>query len=58
MNPLAVILNHNKLNGDNFVDWKRNLHIVLTAEKLQKVLTDPLPMVPLEGAPKEEVKAY
>ena len=58
MNPLAAILDHNRLNGDNYVDWKRNLHIVLTTEKLQKVLTDPLTTVPLEGALEEERKAY
>ena len=31
-NPLSAILNQNKLNGQNYVDWKRNLDIVLTAE--------------------------
>ena len=29
-NPLATILNQNKLVGSNYVDWKRNLDIVLS----------------------------
>jgi hypothetical protein len=37
--PLASILNQNKLTGPNYVDWKRNLDIVLTAEEHQYVLT-------------------
>ncbi|GAB2299997.1 hypothetical protein Dimus_038595 [Dionaea muscipula] len=31
-NPLATMLNHNKLIGDNFINWNRNLDIVLTAD--------------------------
>ena len=31
-NPLAVILKENKLDGTNYIDWKRNLDIVLTTE--------------------------
>ena len=27
--PLVAILNQNKLTGSNYVDWKRNLDIVL-----------------------------
>ena len=30
--PLVAILNQNKLAGSNYVGWKRNLDIVLTAE--------------------------
>ena len=30
--PLATILTQNKLTGNNYVEWKRNLNIVLTAE--------------------------
>ena len=30
--PLATILTQNKLTGNNYVEWKRNLDIVLTAE--------------------------
>ena len=31
-NPLDIILKENKLDGTNYIDWKRNLDIVLTAE--------------------------
>ena len=40
--PLAMILTQNKLTGENYVDWKRNLDIVLTAENHKMVLTKPL----------------
>ena len=30
--PLATILTQNKLTGNNYVDWKRNLDIVLTTK--------------------------
>ena len=44
--PLVVILNQNKLTRSNYVDWKRNLDIVLTAEKHKYVLTQPCPNFP------------
>ena len=37
---------------------EKELHIVLTTEKLQKVLTEPCPDAPLEDAPEEVVRAY
>ena len=37
--PLVTILNQNKLTGSNYVDWKRNLDIVLIAEEHKYVLT-------------------
>ena len=40
-NPLATILTQKKLIGNNFIDWKRNLDIVLTAEDHAYVLTTP-----------------
>ena len=40
------------------MDWKRNLHIVLAAEKIRYVLTDPNPKAPLEDASEDEKKAY
>ena len=58
MNPLATILNHNKLNGENYVDWKRNLDIVLTAENLKGVIYGPIPDAPYEGASDQEVEAH
>ena len=39
--PLATILTQNKLTKNNFIDWKRNLDIVLTTEDHVYVLTTP-----------------
>ena len=39
-NPLSVILKENKLTGPNYIDWKRNLNLVLTAQEYKFVLTD------------------
>ena len=41
--PLISILTENKLNGDNFKEWKRNLLIVLSCEKHRFVLDEPCP---------------
>ena len=57
-NPLAVILKENKLTGPNYIDWKRNLDIVLTAEGYKFVLTQVCPAEPGEGASDEESQAY
>ena len=37
--PLVAILNQNKLTESNYVDWKRNLDIILTVEEHKYVLT-------------------
>ena len=39
-NPLVVILKKKTLIGPNYIDWKRNLDIVLTAEEYKFVLTE------------------
>ena len=52
--PLVTILNQNKLTGSNYVDWKRNLDIVLTVEEHKYVLTKPCPSFPSLDAPPEE----
>ena len=49
-NPFAVILKENKLIGPNYIDWKRNLDIVLTTEEYKFVLTEVYPQQPGEGA--------
>ncbi|KAK4572257.1 hypothetical protein RGQ29_030617 [Quercus rubra] len=56
--PLVAILNQNKLTGSNYVDWKRNLDIVLTAEEHKYVLTQPYPSFPSLDAPLEEKQRY
>ena len=50
--PLVTILNQNKLTGSNYVDWKRNLDIVLTAKEHKYVLTQLCPSFP--SSPPEE----
>ena len=56
--PLVTILNQNKLTGSNYVDWKRNLDIVLTAEEYKYVLTLPCSSFPSLDAPPEEKRRY
>ncbi|XP_050284950.1 disease resistance protein RUN1-like [Quercus robur] len=53
-NPVAAILNQNKLTRSNYVDWKRNLDIVLTTEEHKFVLSQPCPSFPSLDAPPEE----
>ena len=52
--PLVAILSQNKLIGSNYVDWKRNLDIVLTAEEHKYVLTQPCLSFPSLDAYLEE----
>ncbi|KAL5547171.1 hypothetical protein UlMin_006858 [Ulmus minor] len=57
-NPLSVILSQNKLIGENFTDWKRNLNIVLTSEKHKFVLLEVCPPEPAANAAKAVKDAY
>ena len=41
LNPLFTLLTQNKLDSDNYVDWKSNLDIVLTVDKHKWVLFTP-----------------
>ena len=43
---LRSILDNNKLKGPNFLDWFRNMKIVLMVEKIAYVLNRPLPKSP------------
>ena len=52
--PLIIILNQNKLTGSNYVDWEKNLDIVLIAEEHKYVLTQPCPSFPSLDAPFKE----
>ena len=45
-NPISTILGQNKLEGSNYVDWRRNLDIVLTAEEYKFVLHEECPLKP------------
>ena len=57
-NPLARILDDNQLIGPNYVDWKRNLMIVLLADKIGYVLTFESPKLALDNATEEEKKVF
>ena len=57
-NPLSIILKDNKLTGPNYIDWKRNLNLVLTTQEYKFVLTDVCPPTPGSDSSKEEVEAY
>lgn len=53
--PLQIILKENQLTGPNYVDWKRNLNIVLTVQDYKFVLNEPEPVLP---EPQETVGAH
>ena len=55
---LRSILEANKLTGANYIDWLRNLKIVLRSEKLGYVLEKPVPPSPAGNASTEEHEAY
>ena len=46
-NPPIIILEQYRLTGPNFIDWLRNLKVVLAFEKILCVLTQS----PLESLP-------
>ncbi|XP_077223993.1 uncharacterized protein LOC143857453 [Tasmannia lanceolata] len=52
-NPLARILEDNKLTNLNYVDCKRNLTLVLTSEKVHWVLTTETLELPGPDAPQD-----
>ena len=54
---LRGILDANKLIGPNYVDWLRNLRIVLT-QKVSYVLDSPAPDTIGEDASEEEKSTY
>ncbi|XP_042023155.1 uncharacterized protein LOC121770502 [Salvia splendens] len=58
LNPLSVILKENKLEGPNYVDWKRNLDIVLIADDYKFVLDTDCPAKPTDNASEEEKAVY
>ena len=53
-NPLATILNQNKLVGSNYIDWKRNLDIVLTPSEYKYVLITPYSEQPKPDASQDQ----
>ena len=57
-NLISLIRKENKLTGPNYIDWKRNLNLVLTAEEYKFVLTDVCPPTLGSDSSKEDVEAY
>ena len=55
---LRGILDANKLTGPNYVDWLRNLRIVLTQEKLSYILDSLDPIMIGEDASEEDIANY
>ena len=55
---LCGILDSNKLTGPNYVDWLRNLKIVLAQERISYILDTPDPVLVGEDATSEEVATY
>ncbi|XP_071740829.1 uncharacterized protein [Rutidosis leptorrhynchoides] len=55
---IRSILEKEKLYGNNFIDWYRNLQIVLKSERKLHHLENPLPEAPLETASATVRNAY
>ena len=55
---LRSVLEKDKLNGTNFIDWSRNLRIVLKQEKKLEVLEHPLPNEPARNATNAQMEAF
>ncbi|KAK8634247.1 hypothetical protein V6N13_015075 [Hibiscus sabdariffa] len=51
---LRSLLEKEKLNGINFLDWFRNLRIVLKQEKKEYVIEEPVPDEPAANAPRAD----
>ena len=48
---LRSVLETNKLAGPNFLDWHRNLRLVLRQEKIEYVLDRQIPQTPEPDSP-------
>ena len=55
---LRSLLEKEKLNGTNFLDWHRNLRIVLKFEGKLRAIEEPLPDSPAENATVAQQNAY
>ena len=55
---LRSILEKDKLNGTNFLDWERNLRIVLRHERKEYILDQPIPVEPAATTPRAQKDAY
>jgi hypothetical protein len=55
---LRTVLDKDKLNGMNYMDWICNLRIILMAKKKEEVLYTPLTKEPDENATLAEKNSY
>ena len=55
---LRSLLEKEKLNGTNFLDWFRNLRIVLKQERKEYVIEEPIPIEPAANAPRADKDKY
>ena len=58
LSPLTIILSRNKLTGENNIDWKWNLFIVLTVKNYKYILTQPCPSKPIEDSSRNQRRLY
>ncbi|XP_019055426.1 PREDICTED: uncharacterized protein LOC109115674 [Nelumbo nucifera] len=54
----AKLFDDNKLKGPNYADWYRNLNLVLTSKKLDKVAKNPTPECPGDKASEARRREY
>ncbi|KAF9669037.1 hypothetical protein SADUNF_Sadunf14G0066200 [Salix dunnii] len=54
---LRSIVEKNKLNGTNFLDWERNLRIILRSEGREDILATPVPTVTNTSSDEEKAIA-
>ncbi|KAI5671493.1 hypothetical protein M9H77_11857 [Catharanthus roseus] len=57
-NTLRSVLEKNNLSGTNFLDWARNLRIVLKQEKRLYALENPISNQLVNNAPRVEEDSY
>ena len=57
-NPLAIILKENRLTGPNYIDWKRNLDIILIAKGYKFVLSEECPETLSNDSTPEEIQHH
>ena len=55
---LQSIFEKDKLNGTNFLDWYRNLRIILRQERKEYILDQPILKEPTANAPRAQKDAY
>ena len=55
---MRSIFEKDKLNGTNFLDWYRNLRIVLRQERKEYILEQPIPQELAANAPRAQKDVY